>query len=180
MPDPEKDEFQVDLTFSGAGKNNARIYGGIAALIVVGFIIMTMATDVSSYLLPMDDLYLQAMIPLAPDGAQPLSLKSLEHEITDNAVIVRGTVGNRTDFTVSGISVVVDVIDTSGRFPQTLEAQVEPRQIEPQGSAAFQTMATMQGKPATYTVKFRFVDGPFVPHKDDRASTFSIPGGSTQ
>lgn len=179
MPDPGKDDFQVDLTFSGAGKNNGRIYGAIAIAVIFGFIIATMATDVASYLLPMDDRYLQAMIPLAPDGKQPLSLKTLEHEITGNMVIVRGTVGNRTDFTVSRISVVVDMLDTSGRFPQTLEAQVEPPQIEPQGSATFQAMATMQGKPSTYSVKFRFVDGPFVPHKDDRASVLSIPGGST-
>ena len=38
----------------------------------------------------------------------------------------------------------------------------------------FTAMATLQEKPAGYLVKFQIANGPFVPHKDDRASTYGI------
>jgi hypothetical protein len=35
-------------------------------------------------------------------------------------------------------------------------------------------MATLQEKPAGYLVKFRLLDGPLVPHKDERAPAFDF------
>lgn len=173
---PEKNDFHVDLTFSGDQKSYARPIGVAAAAVIIGFIVLTMTTNVASYILPMSDEYLQAMIPLAPDGGEPLALKTLDHEISEKTITVRGSVGNRTDYTVSGIRVVVAVHDTTGRFPQTLEIPAEPADIPPQGTSTFQATATLQEKPAGYTIKFRFADGPFVPHLDDRAATYGITG----
>jgi hypothetical protein len=178
MADPEQDEFRVDLTFSG--RSHAHFYAAAVAVVIIGFIVLTMTTNIASYLLPMEDQYLQAMIPRASDGAEPLSLRLLEHEINGNMITVRGMVANRTDFPVMGILTVVNVIDTTGRFPQTVEAPVEPAEIPVQGTAAFQAVVATEGKPSTYTVRFRFADGPFLPHKDDRASAFESTEGSTQ
>jgi hypothetical protein len=171
---PENEDFHVDLSFSGRDKNYVRPAGLIIAALAIVFIVLTMTTDLASRILPMSDEYLLALIPVAPDGAEPLSLKSLEQEIMDKTINIRGTMANRTDYTISNILAVFDLQETTGRFPQTVEVPVEPVELAPQAVGGFQARATLQEKPAGYLVKFRLADGPFVPHKDDRASTFGI------
>ena len=170
----DNEDFHVDLTFSGQDKRHARPIGIVVACIVIVFIVATMKTDVASRVLPMSDDYLQALIPVAPDGAEPLSLKRLEQEITDKTIVVRWTIANRTDYVISNIAAVFEMQETTSRFPQTVEVQVEPADLPPKGTGNFMATATLQEKPAGYLVKFRFADGPFVPHKDDRATTFGI------
>ena len=166
---PDKEDFQVDLTFSGEKKSHARPIALVIAILGIALIVATMTTDIATYLLPMDDLYLQVLVPVAADGAEPLSLRSLTQDIKDKTIIVNGSVGNRTDYPVMNILAVVEMQDTTGRFGQTIEAPVDPVELLPQAVGNFTATATLQEKPAGYLVKFRLADGPFVPHKDERA-----------
>ena len=171
---PENDEFHVDLTFSGQDKDYARPIGiGVAATVIL-FIILTMTTSIAAKILPITDEYLQVMIPAAPDGAEPLALKSLMHEIDEKTISVSGSVMNRTDQPVSNVLAVVEMQDTTGRFPQTQEIPLQPADLAPQATGTFMAMATLQENPGGYVIKFRFSDGPFIPHKDERGPSITI------
>ncbi len=174
---PENNDLHLDLTFTGRNTNYARPVGiGVAAASII-FIIATMSTSLAARILPMSNDYLQVMIPPAPDGAEPLGLRSLTHEISEKTISVSGTVMNRADRPVSGILAVIEMQDTTGRFPQTAEVPVTPEELAPQAIGTFMAMATLQEKPGGYLLKFRFADGPFIPHKDDRgpAITMFVP-----
>ena len=175
MP-PEDDGFHVDLTFSGRSKNYAKPVALIVALTGIVFIVLTMFTSLATHILPMSEEYLQVLVPIAADGAEPLSLQSLEHEITDKTLSVHGAILNRTDYPVSNVLVVVEMQETTGRFPQTIEAPIQPTELPANQMGQFMVSATMQEKPAAYLLKFRLMDGPFIPHKDDRAVTLGITG----
>jgi hypothetical protein len=170
----ENGEFHLDLRFTGPKRSNARPIGIGAAAVLIFFIILTMTTSVASKILPMTDEYLLVMIPPAPDGAEPLALKSLMHEINEKTISVSGSIMNRTQQTMSDIRAVVEMQDTTGRFPQTMEVPIQPPDLPPQGIGSFMAMATLQENPGGYIVKFRFADGPFIPHRDERAPEITI------
>jgi hypothetical protein len=170
---PQKD-FKVDLTFTGRESGYPRIIAIAAAIGGIIFIIATMTTSVAAKLLPMTDEYLQVMVPVAPDGGEPLSLTSLMHELNEKTISVSGSVMNRSTQPVSDILAVVELLDTTGRFPQTQEVPVMPKDLPPQSTGTFTASATLQENPGGYIVKFRFEDGPFIPHKDERGPAISI------
>lgn len=170
MSSPENQEFHVDLSFSAEDTHKTFLIAAITAGVAILFIVLTMTTNLASHLLPMEDEYLQVLVPVAADGAEPLGLKSLEHEIVEKTITVRGTVQNRTDYNVSGIVAVVEMQDTTGRFAQTAEVSVEPVDLGPQQIGSFVASANLQEKPAGYLIKFKLADGPFIPHKDDRVT----------
>ena len=167
---PDRNEYRVDMTFTGR-RLKARPIGIGVAIASIIFIFATMTTNVAARLLPMGDEYLAAMIPAAPDGSEPLSLTMLSHEINDKTISVTGAIKNRTNEPMSNVLAVVKMVDTTGRFPQTVEVPVMPALMQPQSESNFMTMATLQEKPAGYTVNFRFADGPFIPHKEEYAAT---------
>jgi hypothetical protein len=170
----QHDDLHLDLTFTGSHTSYARPVGiGVAAALIV-FIILTMTTSVASKMLPMSDEYLLVMIPPAPDGAEPLALKSLMHDVNEKTISVSGSIMNRTAEAMPNVVAVVEMQDTTGRFPQTVEASVQPQDLPPQGVGTFSAMATLQGTPGAYVVKFRFGDGPFIPHRDERAPEITI------
>jgi hypothetical protein len=171
---PENNDFHIDMTFTGRDRNLARPIGIAVAAVAIIFIFATMTTNVAARLLPMTDDYLQAMIPTATDGAEPLGLTMLSHDITEKTISVTGVITNRTKEPMSNILAVVQMLDTTGRFPQTAEVPVMPAVLQPDASGTFMTMATLQEKPGGYLVKFRFADGPFIPHKDERGPAISI------
>ena len=169
-----RNEYHLDMSFTGRQRNLARPIGiGVAAAGIL-FILLTMTTNVSAYLLPMTDDYLQAMIPSAPDGAEPLGLTMLSEEANGKTIAVKGTITNRTKEAMSNVVAVVLFQETTGRFPQTVVVPLMPSNLAPDGSANFIAMATLQEKAAGYSVKFRFEDGPFIPHKDERGPALSI------
>lgn len=174
MSKPENDDFHIDLTFTGRDRTYARPIAIVVAVAGIIFIIATMTTNVAAWFLPMTDNYLQAMIPIAPDGGEPLGLTFLTHEINDKAISVSGSVMNRADRTISNVIAILEIQDTTGRFPQTFEIPVMPSDLEPQAAGTFMAMATLQERPGGYILKFRFADGPFIPHKDDRAPAVTI------
>src|SRR5262249_33575147 len=143
----------------------------IAAIV---FIVATMTTNVAAHLLPMSDDYLQVMIPPAPDGAEALGLAMLTHEINEKTISVSGAITNRTNEPMANILAVIQMQDTTGRFPQTAEVPVMPDALPPHGTGTFMAMATLQEKPGGYIIKFRFADGPFIPHKDERGPAITI------
>lgn len=176
MP-PEKkqnDDFHIDLTFTGRDNNYARPIAIVAAAAGIIFIIATMVTNVAAVLLPMNDDYLLAMIPLAPDGTEGLGLTSLKHEINEKTISVSGSIINLSEKPISDVIAVIQMLDTTGRFPQSAEVPVMPAELEPQATGMFMAMATLQEKPGGYTLKFRFADGPLIPHKDDRGPAITI------
>ena len=174
MSTPEKNDFHIDLTFTGREANYARPVAIGVAIAGIIFILATMTTSVAAKLLPMSDDYLRVMIPAAPDGAEPLGLTSLSHEINEKTITVNGSVMNRTDQTMSALIAVVEMQDTTGRFPQTQEIPIMPVDLPPNGTGTFMAMATLQEKPGGYIIKFRFADGPYIPHKDERGPAITI------
>jgi hypothetical protein len=170
----QNDDLHLDLTFTGSQRSYARPVGISVAAALILFIILTMTTSVASKVLPMSDEYLLIMIPAAPDGAEPLALKSLMYDADETMITVNGSIMNRAAQLVSNIVAVVEMQDTTGRFPQTVEAPVQPQDLAPQATGSFSAMATLQGKPGEFIVKFRFADGPFIPHKDEREAQLTI------
>jgi len=162
------------MTFTGRDRNLARPIGIGVAIAAIIFIFATMTTNVAARMLPMSDDYLQAMIPTATDGAEPLGLTMLSHDINEKAISVTGSIRNRTKEPMNNVIAVVQMQDTTGRFPQTAEVPIMPANLQPDAIGTFMTMATLQEKPGGYIVKFRFMDGPFIPHKDERGPSISI------
>jgi hypothetical protein len=170
----QNDDFHLDLTFTGEQRNYARpVAIGVAALLIV-FIFLTMTTSVASKILPMSDQYLLVMIPPAPDGGEALGLKSLKYDADEKTISVEGSIMNRTMEPMSNILAVVEMQDTTGRFPHTAEVRVQPSDLGPGATGTFSTMATLEGKPGAFVVKFRFADGPFIPHRDERTPEITI------
>lgn len=168
MSFPDNSEFHVDLSFSAVDTHKRFLIAAITAGAGILFIVLTMTTSLTSHLLPMNDEYLQVLVPVAADGNEPLGLKSLEHDINENSISVHGTVQNRTDYSVTGIMAVVEMQDTTGRFAQTVEVPLDPPDLAAQQTGSFMASATLQQKVAGYLVKFKLANGPFLPHKDDR------------
>ena len=174
MSTPDHNDFHIDLTFTGKQRDYARPIGIAVAVIGIIFIISTMTTGVAAQILPMTDEYLQAMVPVLPDGTEPLGLTSLMNDITGNSLTVSGSIMNRADRPMPGILAVVQMQDTTGRFPQTITVPVMPVDLQPQATGTFMAMATLQEKPGGFILKFRFTDGPFISHKDDRGPAITI------
>lgn len=170
MSTPDKNDFHLDLTFTGRSNNLLRPIAIAVAAIGILIIFASMATNVAARLLPMNDEYLQILIPRAPDGKEALALKTLEHGITDNTLNVSGSVSNRTTFPLTGITAVVEAQDLQARILKTIEIPVTPADLASQDTGTFQLNVTLDEKPAGYSLKFKLVNGPFVPHLDDRAA----------
>jgi hypothetical protein len=171
---PENEDFQIHLTFTGRDSTYPLWIAIGVAIGGIIFIVATMTTSVAAKMLPMTDDYLQAMVPVAPDGGEPLSLTALTHELNDKTISVNGSVMNRADREMSGLVAVIELLDTTGRFPQTHEIPVMPPDLQPMASGTFAVTATLQENPGGYIVKFRFEDGPFIPHKDERGPAITI------
>ena len=131
MSTPDKNDFHIDMTFTGRERKLARPIGIAVAAVAIIFIFATMTTNVAASLLPMSDDYLQAMIPTASDGAEPLGLTMLSHEINEKTISVSGTVTNRTKEPMLNILAVIQMQDTTGRFPQTAEVPLMPADLQP-------------------------------------------------
>jgi hypothetical protein len=146
----------------------------VVAVVGVIFILATMTTSLSAKLLPMSDQYLQVLVPQAPDGKEPLSLKTLDHNIDGTTLTVTGTVVNRTDYPISGLLAVLTAQDVN-YTRQTASAPLTPAEIPSGGTGNFQFNMTLPSAPGQYSVEFRVPDGPLVPHRDDRAASYGVP-----
>src|SRR5262245_24994283 len=105
-----------------------------------------MTTNVAASLLPMSDDYLQVMIPVPPDAGEALGLTRLKHRIHDQPRHGTGTIVNREDEPISDVVAVVEMQDTTARFPQDQEIPVMPVELAPMATGTFTAMATLQEK----------------------------------
>ena len=174
---PQKDDFKLDLTFTGQGKDYSRPIGFAVAIVGITFILMLMTSNLAAHILPMNDDYLQVLVPAAPDGKEPLALKTLDQQLTDSTIAITGTVANRTDYPIVGLEAVIDAQDIAGN-PKTVAVAVTPSEVPAKGTATFQATVTLQQKPSGYSLQFRLADGPTIPHRDDRAITAAGAGPS--
>jgi len=163
-------EFKLDTTFTEPSRKWQKPAAVATAAVLLVLIVLTMTTDIASRILPMDDNYLSALVPRAADNAEPLSLKTLDHQIDEKLLTVRGSVENRTDFSVSGLAAVIQPLDIYGIPLMPVEVPVQPAEVPAHSTGTFETMVTLADRPSGYSVKFRLVDGPLVPHKDDRTA----------
>lgn len=167
-------DFSLHMGRSARERDYLRIGGGVVAGLAIVGIVLVSFTDVSSGLLPMDDRYLQILVPETEEGTLPLMLASVSNDMDGNRVWVEGTVTNTSLEAVEELLAVIAIEETTGRFPETVEAPVEPGLLEPGDTGAFAVTVTMMQRPRSYSVRFRLADGPFLPHADGRGSTFEI------
>ena len=147
--------------------------GAIAGLVIVGIVLFSF-TDLSSVVLPMDDRYLDVLIPATADRAEPFTLNELNHDLSEKTLSVTGWMTNRSEVEVENVIAVITARDTTGRFPATLEIPVDPELIPPDGTGTFSMTVTLREKPHNYSIRFKLENGPFVPHKDERWLQFGV------
>ena len=104
-------DFKLELSASESRSTLGAISAGVIAVVLLVGIVFVVRTDLAAQLLPMREEYLQILIPQASDGAEPLSLQSMNHQIEDNRVSVTGMVSNRTDKPVPDLIVVLTAAD---------------------------------------------------------------------
>jgi hypothetical protein len=170
----DKNNFQLDLRFTDRPNPLVRPLAIAAAAVMIIVIIASMTTNLAARVLPMSDEYLQVLVPQAPDGKEPLSLQALDQTMTDTALSITGTVGNRTEFPVSSVVAVLDAQDINNA-KQTVSVPLNPPIIPSQGTSTFTINLTFAAAPMAYSLNFRIADGPLVPHHDDR-KVGSVPG----
>jgi hypothetical protein len=168
-------DFRLDTRYSGRPNPYVRPAAVAFAVVAIVIIILTMTTSLASRVLPMEDQYFVALIPQAPDGAEPLALRSIDHMETDTMLTVSGTVFNRTAFTITGLQAVIDIHDKFGFTTQSASIPLEPKDVPAQAAATFQSTIMLKNPLAGFAVRFQLMDGPFVPHKDERAPAVVPP-----
>jgi len=162
-------DLKFETRFSRSSGWGPVVAGIIGLLIIVG-IVLTMTTGLADRLLPMQDSYLDVLVPSAPDGSEALSLRSLTQKSDKTSLAVEGTVANRTDAPITGLSAVIEFKDKYTLPFQTITVAVEPSPLDRGAVGAFRATA-MAGANGLggYSLQFRLPDeGPFVPHKDER------------
>ena len=171
---PEAREFHLDTSRSEPKFDYLRVGAGIAAGVLVISAIVFSVTDVSEYLVPMEERYLAVLIPATEDGSEPFTLDELENEVTGNSISVAGRMTNMSLEEVENVIAVIEVRDTTQREPAVLEAPVSPAILMPGESGEFSSSVTARARPTGFSVKFRLQDGPHVPHRDARATPFEL------
>jgi hypothetical protein len=165
---PEDKDFQLETRLTNTRGFFPYVAAALAIAGIIG-IIATMTTGVGARLLPMDDAYDALTAPAAEDGSEALALQTLEQEVTDKLVSIRGTVFNRTAYPISMLQAVIELRDTYGLPAQSVPVGVEPDDMPAQSTAMFQAVIVPEKKIGSYTIRFRLPDdGPFVAHKDER------------
>lgn len=165
MPDRE---FKLETTFTDV--NNTRRIALAVAVVLLAAVIVTMTTGLPAYLLPINDQTMRAMIPVMPDGSEPLALRALEQRIEGRKVLhVSGTIANRSDHDIRDLVAVIQPQDNSGKPLETLEAPMDPVELLALESGKFEVMAELSDRPGTLGIRFKLLNGPFVPHRDERS-----------
>ena len=145
--------------------------GVFIGLVIVGIILFSV-TDLSSLVLPMEDRYLEILVPPTEDDSEPFVLDRLDHRLSGNTLTVDGQVTNVSMVAVENLMAVIRAEDTTGRFPATLEIPVIPSSLEPEELGTFSMTVTLRERPNSYSIRFKLENGPFVPHRDERGFPF--------
>ncbi len=172
----DEPQFSLDLPGSKPRFDYLRIVAGtFIGLTIVGIVLFSV-TDLSSLILPMEDRYLDVLVPPTEDDSEPFVLDELDHRLNGNTLSVDGRMTNMSLEEVENVVAVIRAEDTTGRFPATLEIPVTPSILAPEESGSFSMTVTLREKPNGYSVRFKLENGPFVPHRDERGfGFFSVP-----
>jgi hypothetical protein len=174
-PEPDRAELAFRLGASGRERDYFRIGAGIAAGIAILLIVVFSVTDLSRGFLPMEDRYLEILIPESEEGTLPFALDQLSNVLEENRISVSGRMTNTSLEPVENVMAVITARETTGRFPEIIEVPVEPAVLEPGRSGSFSVSVTLRQRPDNYSVRFRLENGPFVPHSDEREFLFDAP-----
>ncbi len=168
--------FSLDLPGGKPRFDYLRIIAGtFIGLVIVGIVLFSV-TDLSSLILPMEDRYLDVLVPPTEDGSEPFVLDQLEQQLEGNTLSVDGLMTNMSSEDVENVIAVIRAEETTGRFPATLEILVIPSILAPEESGSFSMTVTLREKPNSYSIRFKLENGPFVPHRDERGfGFFSVP-----
>ncbi len=172
----DEPQFSIDVPGSKPRFDYLRMGAGtLVGLAIVGIVLFSV-TDLSSLVLPMEDRYLDVLVPPTEDGSEPFVLAELEQRLIGNTLSVDGRVTNMSLEEVGNVVAVVRAEDTTGRFPATLEIPVVPSILAPEETGSFSMTVTLREKPNGYSIRFKLENGPFVPHRDERGfGFFSVP-----
>jgi hypothetical protein len=165
-------EFSVNVPGSVARFDYLRMTAGVVAGLLILGIVLFSVTDLSSLVLPMEDRYLDILVPPTEDGSEPFILTELEETLDGNTLRVDGRVVNSSLEPVENVVALIRAEETTGRFPATLEIPVSPAVLEPDETGTFSMTVTLRERPNSYSVRFKLANGPFIPHRDERISPF--------
>lgn len=178
--DSSESVFSLEVPDSKPKFDYLRMAAGVGiGLAILGIIVFSF-TDLSSIILPMEDRYLDVLVPPTEDDVEPFVLNELSHVLDGNTLSVTGQMTNRSTVEVEKVIAVITAQETTGRFPATLEISVRPSPLLPEETGSFSMSVTLREKPNSYSIRFKLEDGPFVPHKDERGGfvfTISDPEG---
>lgn len=164
----EAPDFSIRLGRSGRKRDYWRIGGAIVAGISLFAIALFSFTNLSEAVLPMEDRYLDVLIPPTAEGVRPLALDEISNVLEENLISVSGRVTNTSLEPLENVVAVITARETTGRFPETIEVPVQPARLEPGESGDFSMSVTLRQRPDSYTVRFKLENGPFLPHSDAR------------
>jgi len=161
------DDLQFETRFSKSRGLFPYVLGAIGLVVVV--VLFMIITGIGRDRLPFAELF-AVHAPTAADGSQAISLQDLKQAQTETSLSIEGTVANRTDRVISGLIAVITVNDRFTLPSQTVNVPLNPPDLQPKGTATFQTMITLDEKGlGGYNLQFRLPnEGPFVPHLDER------------
>jgi hypothetical protein len=77
-------------------------------------------------------------------------------------------VANRTGAEIKNVMTVIEALGPGGRLIKEVETAITPPDLGPGSTATFETVVELDEIPVSFKVKFRILDGPTLPHKDDR------------
>jgi len=172
----DENDLQFETRFS-TPRNWFPLAAAVAGVVIIAGIIVIMTTDIASSLLPMEDRYFDVLVPLAADGSEALSLRELAQKGDEKALSVDGSVLNRTESPIAGLSAVVEFKDKYTLPAETVTVPVDPPLLEPGETGKFHAEA-VGGEHGLggYSLQFRLPDdGPFVPHIDERSDRSPSP-----
>jgi hypothetical protein len=166
--------FALRPDASGRDRDFLRIGAAIVAGLAIVMIVVSSVTDLSEAFVPMEDVYLDILIPETEDDTLPFALNELSSALEGNRISASGWMTNMSLEPVENVVAVITARETTGRFPETVEVPVEPARLEPGDSGSFSVSVTLRQRPNNYSVRFRLEHGPFVPHSDERSLSIEI------
>ena len=171
---PPPPDFSRHVGRGRPPRDYRRLGAGVFVSVAIAGIVLFSVTDLSEAFVPMDERYLDILIPDTEEGTLPFALNELSNVLEDNRISVSGRMTNRSLEPVENVVAVITVRETTGRFPETLEVPVEPTPIAPGDSGYFSVSVTLRQRPDNYSVRFRLENGPFVPHSDERRFSLDL------
>ena len=130
-------QFSLDVPGSKPRFDYLRMVAGVfVGLAIVGIVLFSV-TDLSSLILPMEDRYLDVLLPPTEDGSEPFVLDELNQRLNGNTLSVDGRMTNLSSEPVENVMAVIRAEDTTGRFPATLEIPVIPSILAPEETGSF-------------------------------------------